>query len=213
MSIKASNESVKIGIIGLGYVGLPLAVEFGKKYTTVGYDIDKARVSQLGNKIDRTNECTLEELQGSLYLKFSDQLEDVAECNVYIVTVPTPIDLHKAPDLSYLVNSSAAIGRVLSSGDIVVFESTVYPGATEEVCIPVLEEYSNLKFNEDFFVGYSPERINPGDKINRLVNIKKITLIKEYLEEGFTLQASVKKADEKLVSTVEVFEKLQMENV
>ncbi|TEU26825.1 Vi polysaccharide biosynthesis UDP-N-acetylglucosamine C-6 dehydrogenase TviB [Alkanindiges illinoisensis] len=168
-------ESIKIGIIGLGYVGLPLAVEFGKKFDVVGFDINQARINDLQNGIDHTLEVSTEELKASPRLSFSCDLNQLASCNFYIVTVPTPIDDYKQPDLTPLVKASETIAKVLKKGDIVVYESTVYPGATEEDCIPVLEKNSGLKFNQDFFAGYSPERINPGDKEHRVTNIKKIT--------------------------------------
>ncbi|MBL0672676.1 Vi polysaccharide biosynthesis UDP-N-acetylglucosamine C-6 dehydrogenase TviB [Aeromonas hydrophila] len=165
----------RIAIIGLGYVGLPLAVEFGKKYKTVGFDINPQRVEGLKNGIDSTLECTGEDLNSAKLLRYSNTLEDINDCNIYIVTVPTPIDKHKQPDMSLLIRASQSVGSVLKLGDIVIYESTVYPGATEEVCIPVLEEVSGKKFNRDFFAGYSPERVNPGDKEHRVTTIKKIT--------------------------------------
>ncbi len=170
-----SVEQARIGVIGLGYVGLPLAVEFGKKYDTVGFDINSARIAELKGGRDSTEEVEPELLAQAGRLGFTDRLEDVADCNVYIVTVPTPIDEHKRPDLSPLESASAAVGKVLSKGDVVIYESTVYPGATEEICIPVLERVSGLRFNEDFYAGYSPERINPGDKAHRVTNILKVT--------------------------------------
>ncbi|EPN8462167.1 nucleotide sugar dehydrogenase [Vibrio cidicii] len=170
-----SNDKIKIGIIGLGYVGLPLAIEFGKKYPTLGFDINTRRVNELKLGKDSTLECSEEELKSSVYVSYTDNIDALSDCNVYIVTVPTPVDMHKNPDLTPLIKASQAIGGVISHGDIVIYESTVYPGATEEDCVPVIENVSNLKFNEDFYVGYSPERINPGDKQNRLANILKIT--------------------------------------
>ena len=166
---------IKIGVIGLGYVGLPLAVEFGKKFDVVGFDINQTRINDLQNGIDHTLEVSTGELKASPRLSFSFDLNQLATCNFYIVTVPTPIDDYKQPDLTPLVKASETIAKVLKKGDIVVYESTVYPGATEEDCIPVLEKNSGLKFNQDFFAGYSPERINPGDKEHRVTNIKKIT--------------------------------------
>ncbi|MBW8366835.1 MAG: Vi polysaccharide biosynthesis UDP-N-acetylglucosamine C-6 dehydrogenase TviB [Arenimonas sp.] len=168
-------EDSRIAIIGLGYVGLPLAVEFGKQFDTTGYDIRSARVAELRGGSDSTLECSPEELASSPKLRFTDQLADIASCNIYIVTVPTPIDSAKRPDLTPLIKASEAIGSVLKKGDVVVYESTVYPGCTEEVCVPLLERVSSLKFNEDFFCGYSPERINPGDKAHRVTNILKVT--------------------------------------
>lgn len=168
-------QNLKIGIIGLGYVGLPLAVEFGKKITTVGFDINQKRVDELNQHQDHTLEVTSEELKQAMHLSCTTSLSLLKECNFFIVTVPTPIDNVNRPDLLPLQKASETIGKVLKKGDIVVYESTVYPGATEEVCIPILEKESGLKFNVDFFAGYSPERINPGDKVNTLTKIKKIT--------------------------------------
>ena len=168
-------ENIKIAIIGLGYVGLPLAVEFGKKNKVVGFDINQARIDELREGKDSTLEVEPSELINSRGLTFSSSLEELNECNVYIVTVPTPIDEANAPDLTPLEKSSSMLSKVISKGDVVIYESTVYPGATEEVCIPILEKGSGLLFNQDFFAGYSPERINPGDKVNTLTKIKKIT--------------------------------------
>ena len=166
---------MKLAIIGLGYVGLPLAVEFGKKYPTIGFDINAARIKELKKGIDRTLEVSSEELEAAKNLSFTTSIEDIKEANIYIVTVPTPIDKHKNPDLTPLIMASRTVGRVLKRGDIVIYESTVFPGCTEEVCVPELERESGLQFNEDFFCGYSPERINPGDKQHRLPTIKKVT--------------------------------------
>ena len=166
---------LKIAIIGLGYVGLPLAVEFGKKVPVVGFDIHQKRIDELKSGQDHTLEVSKEELAQASQLSYSANLEDLKNCNFFIVTVPTPIDEFKQPDLSPLVKASNSIGQVLKAGDVVVYESTVYPGATEETCIPVLEKVSGLRFNQDFFAGYSPERINPGDKLHRVTNILKIT--------------------------------------
>ena len=176
-------QEKKIVIIGLGYVGLPLAIEFGKKYKVLGFDINQNRIEELTSGIDRTNEADLEGLsyamnlsiKGNRGLSFSCKVEDLTLCDVYIVTVPTPIDQFKAPDLTPLIKASEMIGKVLKKGNIVIYESTVYPGCTEEDCVPVLERNSGLKFNQDFFCGYSPERINPGDKVNTLTRIKKVT--------------------------------------
>jgi len=168
-------NQARIAIIGLGYVGLPLAVHFGKRYDTVGYDIRVERVAELRAGRDSTRECQPEDILGSHRLSFSTSLLDIAACNVYIVTVPTPIDSAKRPDLGALIKASESVGSVLKRGDIVIYESTVYPGCTEEDCVPILEKASGLKFNRDFFCGYSPERINPGDKEHRLPNIKKVT--------------------------------------
>jgi UDP-N-acetyl-D-galactosamine dehydrogenase len=165
----------KIAIIGLGYVGLPLAVEFGKQFDVLGFDINKTRIDELNKSIDRTLESTFEELKSAIHLNFTSNEEDLKSCNIFIVTVPTPIDKFKAPNLLPLLKASKTIGKILKKGDIVIYESTVYPGCTEEDCVPVLEENSKLKFNVDFFCGYSPERINPGDKFNTLTKIKKVT--------------------------------------
>lgn len=168
-------KNYKIGVIGLGYVGLPLAVEFGKKISTVGFDINQERINELSSGKDRTLEVAPADLKAATHLSYTADLEKLKECNFFIVTVPTPIDDVNRPDLTPLQKASKTVGQVLKKGDIVVYESTVYPGATEEVCVPILEKISGLKFNEDFFVGYSPERINPGDKVNTLTTIKKIT--------------------------------------
>lgn len=169
------ENKYKIAIIGLGYVGLPLAVEFGKKYSTLGFDINQKRIDELKNGYDRTNESNKSEIEASKRLVFSNNIDDLKNYNVFIVTVPTPIDQFKAPDLTPLLKASEMLGKVLKKDDIVIYESTVYPGCTEEDCVPVLEKYSKMKFNLDFFCGYSPERINPGDKINTLTKIKKVT--------------------------------------
>ncbi|EMM7667271.1 Vi polysaccharide biosynthesis UDP-N-acetylglucosamine C-6 dehydrogenase TviB [Citrobacter freundii] len=166
---------LKIGIVGLGYVGLPLAVEFGKKFPTYGFDIKSDRVRELKEGRDSTLECEEKELAEAVHLTYTDSLEDIKQCNFYIVTVPTPITDDKTPDLTPLVKASETLAKVIKKGDIVVFESTVYPGATEEICLPIIEKLSGLIFNQDFFAGYSPERINPGDKVNRLTTIVKIT--------------------------------------
>ncbi|MDC4527054.1 Vi polysaccharide biosynthesis UDP-N-acetylglucosamine C-6 dehydrogenase TviB [Acinetobacter baumannii] len=166
---------LRIAIIGLGYVGLPLAVEFGKKGPVIGFDINQKRIDELKSGQDHTLEVTSEELQKSQHLSFSANLDDLKQSNFFIVTVPTPVDQVNRPDLTPLRKASETVGQALKKGDIVVYESTVYPGATEEVCIPILEKVSGLKFNQDFFAGYSPERINPGDKVNTLTKIKKIT--------------------------------------
>jgi len=178
-------ENAKIAIIGLGYVGLPLAIEFGKKYDVLGFDINEERVSELNRGEDRTQEANLEEMKAAITsysnrkngigLNFSSNIEELRRYNTFIVTVPTPIDQFKAPDLRPLIKASEMLGSVLKTGDLVIYESTVYPGCTEEDCVPVLEKVSNLRFNKDFFAGYSPERINPGDKINTLTKIKKVT--------------------------------------
>lgn len=165
----------KIGIIGLGYVGLPLAVEFGKVMPVVGFDINKERIEELKKGHDRTLEVESKELKSATQLSFSTDLQDLKSVTIFIVTVPTPVDNYKKPDLTPLISASKTVGSVLKRGDIVIYESTVYPGCTEEDCVPILEKFSSLKFNVDFFCGYSPERINPGDKLHRVSNIKKVT--------------------------------------
>jgi UDP-N-acetyl-D-galactosamine dehydrogenase len=165
----------KLAVVGLGYVGLPLAVEFGKKFRTVGFDIDPVRIKELKAGRDATLEATSGELKGSRKLRFSAKPTDLKSCDIFIVTVPTPIDRYKRPDLTPLLKASETVGRVLKKGGIVIYESTVYPGCTEEICVPVLERFSSLRFNKDFYCGYSPERINPGDRQHRLANIKKVT--------------------------------------
>lgn len=170
-----SLDNLKLAVIGLGYVGLPLAVEFGKKRSVVGFDINTHRIEALKAGQDSTLEVSEAELKESNYLSFSASLDELKSCNTFIVTVPTPIDIHKRPDLTPLIKASETVGKVLKKGDIVIYESTVYPGATEEDCVPILEKFSGLKFNQDFFAGYSPERINPGDKEHRVTTIKKVT--------------------------------------
>ena len=168
-------SDLRIAVIGLGYVGLPLALEFGKLHRVVGFDVNATRIAQLQVGLDVTLEADAEELAAARHLKYSTNPAAIAGCNFYIITVPTPIDAHKRPDLTPLIKASETVGRVLKRGDIVVYESTVYPGATEEDCVPVLEHISGLRFNTDFFCGYSPERINPGDKLHRLTMIRKVT--------------------------------------
>ncbi|WP_404418474.1 Vi polysaccharide biosynthesis UDP-N-acetylglucosamine C-6 dehydrogenase TviB [Marinospirillum sp.] len=168
-------SSLKLAVIGLGYVGLPLAVEFGKKRPVVGFDIDTARIAELQSGHDHTLEVDDDELKEATHLSYSADVEALRECTCFIVTVPTPIDAYKRPDLTPLIKASEMLGRVLKKGDIVIYESTVYPGATEEDCVPVLEQVSGLTYNQDFFCGYSPERINPGDKEHRVTTIKKVT--------------------------------------
>ena len=168
-------KNKKIAIIGLGYVGLPLAVEFGKKFKVIGYDVSKDRIDLLKKNEDQNLEISKREFSDSVHLYFSNIINDIKDCNIYIVTVPTPIDNYKRPDLTALKNSSETVGFVLKKDDIVIYESTVYPGATEEFCVPILEKQSGLKFNTDFYCGYSPERINPGDKKHKLIDIKKVT--------------------------------------
>ncbi len=175
----------KIVIVGLGYVGLPLAVEFGKKRETIGFDINEIRIQELLNNYDRTLEVTAIDLKGTEFLKYTKNISDIKEGDIYIVTVPTPIDEFKRPDLNPLLRASETIGSVLNKGNIVIYESTVYPGITEDICVPVLEKESGLAFNKDFYCGYSPERINPGDKVHTLTNIKKVT-------SGSTPEAAIK---------------------
>ncbi|MDF1782243.1 MAG: Vi polysaccharide biosynthesis UDP-N-acetylglucosamine C-6 dehydrogenase TviB [Alcanivoracaceae bacterium] len=172
---KINIDSLTIAVIGLGYVGLPLAAEFGKHRKVVGFDINERRIGELSAGIDATLEVSSKELVESSQLSFSSDIETLRGCNVFIVTVPTPIDEYKRPDLTPLIKASETIGKVLKAGDIVIYESTVYPGATEEDCVPVLERVSGLKYNQDFYAGYSPERINPGDKEHRVTTIKKVT--------------------------------------
>jgi UDP-N-acetyl-D-galactosamine dehydrogenase len=168
------DESCTIGIIGLGYVGLPLAVEFGKKYKTIGLDINKKRIAELKEGVDVTLEVSSEKLKEATQLTYTSNLSNAKQCDFFIITVPTPIDAYKRPDLTAVLGATTAVGSILKKGDIVVYESTVYPGLTEELCVPLLEEKSGLKFNQDFFVGYSPERINPGDKEHTVTKILKI---------------------------------------
>jgi UDP-N-acetyl-D-galactosamine dehydrogenase len=168
-------ENINIAVIGQGYVGLPLAVEFGKKFKTIGFDINQLRIAELNSGLDSTLEVSSDELSESKNITFSSNIEDIHCCNVYIVTVPTPIDRYKKPDLTPLIKASEMLGKVVSKDDVIIYESTVYPGATEDDCIPVVERISGMTFNKDFFAGYSPERINPGDKKHRVTNIKKVT--------------------------------------
>ena len=169
------TDNLKIAIIGLGYVGLPLAIEFSKKRPVIGFDINKDRISELRENIDRTLEVSEEELRSAPYLTLTSEQKELEDCNLFIITVPTPIDKKKNPDLKALIGASSTVGKALKEGDIVIYESTVYPGCTEEECVPILEKHSGLKFNQGFFCGYSPERINPGDQEHRITNIKKVT--------------------------------------
>lgn len=169
------ENTPRICVIGQGYVGLPLAVEFGKHYPTIGFDIKQDRINELKRGIDSTLECSSEELAEGVHLSFSSNLSEIEQSNVYIITVPTPIDKYKTPDLTPLIKASEMLGKIVKKGDYVIYESTVYPGATEEDCIPLIEKESGLKLNEDFYAGYSPERINPGDKEHRVTNILKVT--------------------------------------
>ncbi|MEZ5524775.1 MAG: Vi polysaccharide biosynthesis UDP-N-acetylglucosamine C-6 dehydrogenase TviB [Pseudomonadales bacterium] len=201
-------EQTRIAIIGLGYVGLPLAVEFGKHYPTVGFDINSQRINELRDGVDNTLEVEPEALKASPQLSFTNQLADISECNCYIVTVPTPVDKHRQPDLSPLKAASKTVASVISKGDTVIYESTVYPGATEEDCIPIIERESGLKFNQDFYAGYSPERINPGDKEHRVTTILKVTSgstpeIADYVD---SLYASIITAGTHKASSIKVAE-------
>jgi UDP-N-acetyl-D-galactosamine dehydrogenase len=203
-----SLRNCKLGIIGLGYVGLPLAVEFGKHFKTVGFDIKVSRIAELRAGRDSTLEVDPKELQQAKYLTYSTDIRDLRPCKVYIATVPTPIDRYNRPDLKPIQSASEIIGQVLKKGDVVVFESTVYPGCTEEVAVPILERVSKLKFNKDFFCGYSPERINPGDKEHRLTTIKKITSgsTPEVADFVDALYGSIIKAGTHKVSSIRVAE-------
>ncbi len=208
------NSNIKIVVVGLGYVGLPLAIEFSKKYKVIGFDINQKRVDELNNGIDITQEADLNEmkfvteLQVNRGLTFTSEISEIKNSNIYIVTVPTPINEFKAPDLFPLLNASEMIGKCLKIGDIVIYESTVYPGCTEEECVPVLEQNSGLKFNTDFYCGYSPERINPGDKINTLTKIKKVTSgsTKEIAKIVNDLYSSIIDAGTHLAPTIKVAE-------
>lgn len=201
-------NDIKIAVIGLGYVGLPLAAEFGKYRQVVGFDINEARVNELRKGIDNTKEVETEALLAAKELTYTTELNDLADCNFYIITVPTPIDENNAPDLKPLQSASTAVGKVIKKGDIVVYESTVYPGATEEVCIPIIEKESGLVFNKDFYAGYSPERINPGDKVNTLTKITKITSgsTPEAADLIDSLYASIIKAGTYRASSIKVAE-------
>ncbi len=201
-------DKIQIGVIGLGYVGLPLAVELGKKYPTKGLDISASRIAELQSGQDSTLEVEPDELRRASQLSYSSNPQDLAACNFYIVTVPTPIDSAKRPDLSPLESASRTLGGILKKGDVVVFESTVYPGATEEVCVPIMEEVSGLTYNKDFYVGYSPERINPGDKEHRVTNILKVTAgstpeVADYVD---ALYASIITAGTHKASSIKVAE-------
>ena len=198
----------KIAVIGLGYVGLPLAVEFGKKQPVVGFDINQARVNELLSGKDTTLEVSVDELAEAEQLTYSANVDDLKSCQIYILTVPTPIDEHKQPDLTPLLKASEMLGKVVSKGDIIIFESTVYPGATEDECIPVVESVSGLTFNEDFFAGYSPERINPGDKEHRVTNILKVTSgsTPEIAEEVDQLYRSIIAAGTHKASSIRIAE-------
>lgn len=210
-------KNIKIAVIGLGYVGLPLAVEFGKHLPVVGFDINATRISALTAGTDHTLEVSDEELAQASYLNYSSDIQALKDCNFFIVTVPTPIDDYKQPDLTPLIKASQAIGSLLKKDDIVVYESTVYPGATEEVCIPVLEKVSGLTFNQDFYAGYSPERINPGDKEHRVTNILKVTAgstpeVADFVDEVYNLIITAgthKAASIKVAEAAKVIENTQ----
>ena len=202
------HSSAPIAVVGLGYVGLPLAVEFGRYRNVIGFDINESRIKELNKGIERTLEVTDEELSDAIHLSFSNNLEDLKECKIFIVTVPTPINKNKEPDFIPLKRATNAIGSILKKGDLVIYESTVYPGATEEVCVPILQKKSGLIFNEEFYCGYSPERINPGDKEHRITAIKKVTsgstpeiakkvdeLYQEIITEGTFMVSSIKIAE------------------
>lgn len=209
-------EDAKIGIVGLGYVGLPLAVEFGKHYKTVGFDINEQRVKALSAGIDETLEVSSQEMQASQFLRYTNDSEGLLECDVYIVTVPTPIDQSKRPDLTPLEAASKLVGQFISPGNVVIYESTVYPGCTEEVCLPIVEQQSGLVFNRDFFAGYSPERINPGDKERRVTNILKVTSgsTREVAQFVDDLYASIVMAGTHVASSIKVAEACKViENV
>jgi len=210
-------NNLKIAVIGLGYVGLPLAVEFGKHHSVIGFDINANRIAALNSGTDHTLEVSEEELAVARQLRYSSDINELKDCNFFIVTVPTPIDNSKQPDLTPLINASKAIGALLKNDDIVVYESTVYPGATEEVCIPVLEEVSGLVFNQDFYAGYSPERINPGDKEHRVTNILKVTAgstpeVADFIDEVYNLIITAgthKAASIKVAEAAKVIENTQ----
>ena len=202
------HSDIPIAVVGLGYVGLPLAVEFGRKRNVIGFDINELRIKELKKGIDKTLETTDEELKDAIHLSYTNNPKDLKECNIFIITVPTPINKDKKPNLTPLKQASNTIGSILKKGDIVIYESTVYPGATEEVCVPILEEKSGLTFNKEFYCGYSPERINPGDKEHRITTIKKVTsgstpdiakrvdkLYQEIITEGTFIASSIKVAE------------------
>tara|TARA_B100000963_G_scaffold359679_1_gene387726 strand:+ start:230 stop:1489 length:1260 start_codon:yes stop_codon:yes gene_type:complete len=201
-------KNTYISIVGLGYVGLPLAVEFSKKFKTIGFDINNQRIEELTNLYDSTDECSRDELKNANNLIYTSNINNLKNCNVHIITVPTPIDRFKSPDLSYLIDASKKIASILKKDDTVIYESTVYPGCTEEQCVPILEQYSGLKYNKDFFCGYSPERINPGDKINRLPNIMKVTSGSNKKTAQFVdfLYNTIIKAGTHLASSIKVAE-------
>lgn len=212
-----NRNNIKLSVIGLGYVGLPLAVEFGKYMPIIGFDINQNRIKDLKSNIDKTLELTEEEIIESNGLSFTSNIDNLKECNTYIVTVPTPIDKENLPDLSPLKSACHSIGKILKKNDVVIFESTVYPGTTEEICVPILEESSKLVFNKDFYAGYSPERINPGDKVHTIANIKKITSgstpeITEFVDQIYSIivKAGTYKVDSiKVAEAAKVIENTQ----
>lgn len=212
-----NDRSLVLGVIGLGYVGLPLAVEFGKKYRTIGFDINESRINELSAGIDRTKEVEKELLESATYLEMTSDIVDLKDVDVYIVTVPTPIDNNKRPDLSPLVKATETVGKLLKEGNVVIYESTVFPGCTEEVCVPILEKMSQLKFNEGFYCGYSPERINPGDKVHTVTKILKITSgstpeVAEFVDQlyGSIIEAGTYKTESiKVAEAAKVIENCQ----
>lgn len=202
------SQQYTIGIIGLGYVGLPLSIAFAHKYSVIGYDINEERVAELIKGVDKTKELEPAQFSTKIPIQFTSELSDIQKCNIYIITVPTPINQNKEPDLSFLINASKSVGSILNKGDLVIYESTVYPGCTEEECVPILESICGLRFNQDFFVGYSPERINPGDKTRPIQSIIKVTsgstpetakivneLYKSIIKAGTYLAPSIKVAE------------------
>jgi UDP-N-acetyl-D-glucosamine/UDP-N-acetyl-D-galactosamine dehydrogenase len=201
-------KDTRIAVIGLGYVGLPLAVEFGKRYLTIGFDVNRSRITALISGSDSTLEVDTAALESATHLSYTTDLDKLKTCNIYIITVPTPIDINKRPDLSPLEKASETVGKVLSKDDIVIYESTVYPGATEEVCVPILEKHSGLTFNKNFYCGYSPERINPGDKEHRITTIKKVTSgsTPEIADKVDTLYRSIITAGTHKASSIKVAE-------
>ncbi len=203
-----AKENIRIAVIGLGYVGLPVALAFAEKYPTIGYDINKTRLQALKNQQDSNHEVSSQQLSNAVNIKYSDEVKDLADCNVYVITVPTPIDEHLKPDLRPLIGASEAIGSILNHNNVVIYESTVYPGAIEEECVPILAKKSGLKYNEDFFIGYSPERINPGDKQRQLTDILKVTSGSTIEAADFVdyLYANIIKAGTYKVSSIQVAE-------
>lgn len=212
-----NTSEIKIAVIGLGYVGLPLASEFGKMFDVFGFDKNIKRIVELNNSFDRTSETTSEQLKNASKLKFTNNIEDIRQCNVYIIAVPTPIDAHNMPNINLLLEASKTVGEVLKKNDVVIYESTVYPGCTEEDCVPVLESHSRMKLNEDFFCGYSPERINPGDKKNTLISIVKVTAgstqeageFVDWLYKKIIIAGTYKASNIKIAEAAKVIENIQ----